>query len=109
MGDLINRDYASQAIEAYLCSQCDRNHNKECYACPHLSGNEILSTVPTAGMVKHGRWEDNKSKQRLYYPYKCSVCNEVNEYPFPYCPICGARMDAEDINVLTSDGGAENG
>ena len=64
---------------------------------------DMIEDAPTieAEPVKHGLWEKNEAKQRLYYPYKCSVCNEVNEYPFPYCPICGARMDAADTNVLT--------
>ena len=45
MADLIVRDHAAQAIEAYLCSQCDRNGNRECIACPHLDGDEILKSV----------------------------------------------------------------
>lgn len=45
MADLINRDHAAQAIEAYLCSQCDRNGNRECIACPYLDGDEILKSV----------------------------------------------------------------
>jgi hypothetical protein len=46
MADLIVRDHAEQAIEAYLCSQCDRNGNRECIACPYLDGDEILKSVP---------------------------------------------------------------
>lgn len=48
MADLINRDHAAQAIEAYLCSQCDydTDRDSECIACPHLDGGEILKSVP---------------------------------------------------------------
>lgn len=49
MADLINRDHAAQAIEAYLCSQCDYDTDRDpiCIACPHLDGDEILKSVPT--------------------------------------------------------------
>mgnify|MGYP003290733387 CR=1 FL=1 len=48
MADLINRDHAAQAIEAYLCNQCDHDTDcdPECIACPHLDGAEILKSVP---------------------------------------------------------------
>lgn len=45
MAELINRDHAAQAIEAYLCSQCDRNGERDCVSCPHLDGDEILKSV----------------------------------------------------------------
>lgn len=48
MGDMINRDHAAQAIEAYLCSQCDYDIDRgpECIACSYLDGYEILKSVP---------------------------------------------------------------
>lgn len=48
MADLINRDHAAQAIEAYLCNQCDHDTDcdPECIACPHLDGAKILKSVP---------------------------------------------------------------
>jgi len=48
MADLIDRDHVAQAIEAYLCSQCDHNTDcdPECIACPHLDGAKILKSVP---------------------------------------------------------------
>ena len=48
--------------------------------------------------VRHGRWDNNGTGSRIF-PYLCTACNESNDYPYPYCPICGARMD----------GGADNG
>lgn len=49
MKDLINRDHAARAIEAYLCNQCDHDTDRdpECIACPHLDGTEILKSVST--------------------------------------------------------------
>lgn len=71
---------------------------------------EEIDKQPTieAEPVRHGRWIKNKSGSQLY-PYECTACNESCDYPFPYCPICGAKMNATDTNVLTSDGGADNG
>lgn len=48
MAELINRDHAAQAIEAYICSQCDYDTDRDpdCIACPHLDGDEILKSVP---------------------------------------------------------------
>lgn len=39
---------AAQAIEAYLCNQCDHDTDRdhECIACPHLDGAKILKSVP---------------------------------------------------------------
>lgn len=45
MDDLIKRDFAAQAIEAYLCSQCNSNGERECAFCPHLDGDEILKSI----------------------------------------------------------------
>lgn len=64
---------------------------------------EILSNAPTvdAKPVRHGKWIDMGDFEQ------CSVCTgthlkEVHGYygkmlwvKTPYCPNCGARMDAE--------------
>ena len=110
MSELINRDRAAQAVEAYLCSQCERNHNKECLACPHLSGDEILSTVPTVGLVKYGRWNRNEAALDYVDPNGvehhhgiCSECGLIHDFidghtaQYNYCPQCGAKME-EPVN-----------
>lgn len=60
----------------------------------------IISEQPTieSDPVRHGRWDNNGTGSRIY-PYLCTECKESCDYPFPYCPICGAKMD----------GGADNG
>ena len=77
MADLINRDHAAQAIEAYLCSKCELN-SEFCpvYNCPHLDCTEILKSVPTieAELVKHGKWTDDTTD------VVCSNCKARFEY-----------------------------
>ena len=81
---------------------------------------EAINELPTVKPeVRHGRWIRNATSEG----YHCSNCGHHVDSPIgemidprdykyfldKYCGGCGARMDAEDINVLTSDGGAENG
>lgn len=79
MTDLINRDHAAQAIEAYICSQCDHDTDRDpaCIACPHLDGNEILESVPSVS-----RWisvEDAlPEKDKSYITYAERNRNEMS-------------------------------
>ena len=86
---------------------------------------EMINRQPTieAEPVKHGTWIDTPVPAENTFVAKCSVCgfwqktncedktgkHLIHKAVYRYCAGCGARMDAEDINVLTSDGGAENG
>jgi hypothetical protein len=86
MADLINRDYAAQAIEAYLCSQCeyDTDRDPECIACPHLDGGEILKSVPTIE-PKCGEWvetepDEDDRKIGIEFSIKCSRCHDENSH-----------------------------
>lgn len=53
--------------------------------------------------VRHGRWEDDmRTDYKAYHPYtykrgyKCSLCGRSEcTSKEPYCPNCGANMDAE--------------
>lgn len=73
--------------------------------CPHVE----------AKPVRYGRWIETKYNpvvDTMYCDCNCSNCNfeitrEKGRYP-KFCENCGARMDAEDINVLAKDGGVEN-
>ena len=57
----------------------------------------VIELVPTIEPeVRHGRW---LPCLMLKYRYECGCCGEASNYPTPYCPNCGARMD----------GGADNG
>lgn len=61
--------------------------------------------------VRHGQWNYRHEDDWCY----CTACGTDAEgsngecLETDYCPHCGARMDAEDTNVLTNDGGADNG
>ena len=73
MADLIERDHAAQAIEAYLCNQCghDTDCDPECIACPHLDGAKILKSVPTVN-----RWIP--CSERLPEPLQnVIVCTDI--------------------------------
>ena len=61
---------------------------------------DLIAKQPTidAAPVRNGRWDNNGTGSKIY-PYLCTACNESSDYPFPYCPNCGAKMY----------GGAENG
>ena len=32
------------------------------------------------------------------WDFKCSICNELNEYGTAFCPHCGAKMEGGDSN-----------
>ena len=60
---------------------------------------EMMKTAPTvdAVPVKHGRW--------IYHPdwqadgecgYECSECGMGSDVDYPYCMLCGARMERKD-------------
>ena len=63
---------------------------------------DIIDAVP----VVHGRWVFDRPNH-----YKCSVCDAmwsgVVRFMI-YCPNCGAKMDAKELDVHTKDGGADN-
>ena len=52
---------------------------------------EYVNAMPTfEPEVRHGRW---LPCLMLKYRYECGCCGEPSNYPTPYCPNCGARMD----------------
>ena len=70
-----------------------------------MNGVKILNQFPAADVatVRHGEWIE---PQRLYYgakQYECSLCwaeafwdkHSITE-KYPYCPNCGAIMEAPD-------------
>ncbi len=89
---------------------CDiKETYSECITMVHCM--ETVDAVP----VVHGRWvETGKVFVHSMYDLftKCSLCSfghVRNEYqePYRFCPNCGAKMDAKDMDVPTKDGGAE--
>lgn len=66
-------------------------------ACPAFVAANILQSIvdiPAAdvGPVRHGYWWVGYFHDRV-----CSCCchpdNDLDDYPHPYCPNCGAKMD----------------
>jgi ribosomal protein L37AE/L43A len=67
--------------------------------------NEMPTIEPE---VRHGRWifvgEETMHDGWTYRKHKCSECGFSTVEAINFCQKCGARMDAEDINVFTKDG-----
>ena len=56
---------------------------------------EWLDTLPTvdAVPVRHGHWNERYDTR---YHFECSICKYLHQYKDNYCPLCGAKMEAED-------------
>lgn len=68
-----------------------------------------LSKIPSADVapVRHGRWIEDKIQIHIEKTYHCSECEcqAWGEYEKTnYCPNCGAKMFAKDINVPNKKG-----
>ena len=62
-----------------------------------MSAVEQISAADVAPVV-HGRWIDNGIPESMLS--RCSVCGfGCGAYTFKFCPMCGAKMDAPDIDV----------
>ncbi len=63
----------------------------------------IINAAPTVDPVKHGHWDNKIIDARLDVPHtvaRCSNCKgkiwvyaENYKVKYPYCPLCGAKMD----------------
>ena len=56
---------------------------------------DVINSQPAADVaeVVHGKWLEDD-----YGYFRCSECGseqDTPEYTTPFCPICGAKMDAE--------------
>lgn len=55
---------------------------------------KAIDYAPSADVepVRHGYWQVGYFRDRV-----CSCClhpdNDLDDYPHPYCPNCGAKMD----------------
>lgn len=59
---------------------------------------EIAATVFDAEPVRHGKWEIETWAYHgsRYESVYCSECKNMADGETPYCPHCGAKMDAEN-------------
>ena len=76
---------------------------------------DSIAKAPTidAVPVVHGQW-DKPVEHGLPYAANhlgvvCSNCCKWSDNDYNYCPNCGAKMDAKDMDVPTKDGGASDG
>lgn len=53
---------------------------------------ERIKAIPAADVatVRHGKW-----KFLGIGHYECTNCKKINDYPYNYCPNCGAKMEEE--------------
>ena len=89
MSRLIDTDAAYAVLTDYYHHSTDTQH---------AALREALGRVESvdAVQVKHGRW--------IYHPdwqadgecgYECSECGMGSDVDYPYCMLCGARMERE--------------
>ena len=80
------------------CDICDGEYCLKCNSHNKCQLREAIDYAPSidAEPVRHGRWE---------HGMRCSGCGQVDTTKPNYCPNCGAKMDAEDINVPTNEPG----
>ena len=71
----------------------------------NITENPMILTAidyaPSADVepVRHGYWQVGYFRDRV-----CSCClhpdNDLDDYPHPYCPNCGAKMDKKKENEV---------
>ena len=91
MNDLISRQAAIDAIEAYF---------GDLPIVVHYDMLQLIKKLPSA--ERRGRWEDGKRMRfdgTFHWFRQCSECLYEREDDTPekdtnYCPDCGARMEA---------------
>lgn len=79
-------DYTSRQ---YLLDEYDRYHQG-----PPGGARKIIAEAPAADVtpVVHEHWIDTDN---YYRRWKCSACSgHTKEARPPFCPFCGAKMDA---------------
>lgn len=86
--------------------------------CVHEKLLQLIADTPTADPVRHGKWIPIGERKlfRLYgefdvpqsetkMEYSCSTdgCWVQTTYRYPFCPMCGAKMDGGDEDAHRSD------
>lgn len=83
---------------------CDKqritNHKISKSVCKHFKGKTSVQEV------RHGKWEKIEKENvwgKMTPVLRCSVCKKWKtrnlgiDFPFDYCPNCGAKMDEKKI------------
>ena len=71
-----------------------------CDGCPYENDLRCENTLirDAIALLKeghHGKWAHVHEEI-----YVCSECDTKWDYPYTYCPSCGARMDGGDTNAF---------
>ena len=91
MAEYIEREAAIRAI----LDKEDREIKNDYEFCLGLIvASNAVSDLPAADVVpvRRGRWKIYSAKDCLY---SCSECHCLPRDKTPYCPNCGAKMEAE--------------
>ena len=68
--------------------------------------------APTIDAVEvvHGRWLDCENYNDIRQCSECGLIRNIyKQEGWKYCPNCGTKMDANDMDAPTKDGGAADG
>ena len=84
-----------------LCDLEDDSKDTRCVFREYVKAEPTIEAEP----VCHGRWNEKGHCECCGYDMGSRVNKWTNVYNLQFCPNCGAKMDAADTNVLTSDGG----
>ena len=60
-----------------------------------------IADLPAADVVEvvRGKWVKDTTFDLCGIDYyKCSVCGKEQQIKYPYCPICGAKMECNNEN-----------
>lgn len=112
---LIDGNALVKTIESNHCKDCNNYNGAMCRACGWMDAMDYIEDAPAieAEPVKHGKWSECWSDQvRNVISVICSECGNASItclpiiildgddllkkicIQMPYCPKCGARMEA---------------
>lgn len=106
MNDTISRQAAIEAVTAWLhkaFNPLNRSKYNDGEVAAYKTALSELKKIPS--VERRGRWiNGNEGIWNAVILPKCSICGETfyemnvninGEYPYNYCPNCGARMEVE--------------
>ena len=96
----------ANALKEYLGCDNDRKYSSMIMheIADRIDEQPTIDAVP----VVHGYWLYG-DEYAGHHDVDCSVCGESARTYYDYCPNCGAKMDAKELDVPTKDGGAIDG
>lgn len=66
----------------------------------HIAGSSLTSKASIEDAIKHGEMQELFALYRICIAIAANEAfgfgNDLDDYPHPYCPNCGAKMDKKD-------------